>query len=238
MPAMDSFNRYIKRYGIPQSVYIDKHSTYKSTAKQTVEDELEDIKPMSQFERSLSELGVTVIHAKSPQAKGRIERLFRTLQDRLVKEMRLAGVNNVKQANEFLVRYLPAYNRRFKVKPVSEADVHQSAPSPRVLDKILCIREERIVRNDFTIAYNGRLYQIKDTMKSKKIAVEERIDGSLHITHRGLDLKYREITTRPAKENPKTPIVIEKKKSRSQPADHPWKRLFKFGRGEQLPFAS
>jgi len=238
MPAMDSFNRYIKRYGIPQSVYIDKHSTYKSTAKQTVEDELEDIKPMSQFERSLAELGVTVIHANSPQAKGRIERLFRTLQDRLVKEMRLAGVNNVKQANEFLVRYLPAYNRRFKVKPVSEADVHQSAPSPRVLDKILCIREERIVRNDFTIAYNGRLYQIKDTMKSKKIAVEERIDGSLHITHRGLDLKYREITTRPSKENPKTPLVIEKKKSRSQPADHPWKRLFKFGRGEQLPIAS
>jgi transposase len=238
MPAMDSFKRYIKRYGIPQSVYLDKHTTYKSPAKQSIEDELEDKKPMSQFERSLSELGVTVIHANSPQAKGRVERSFRTLQDRLVKEMRLDKVRSVEQANEFLKSYLPTYNRRFKVKPVSEADVHQSAPSPRVLDKILCIREERMVRNDFTIAYNGRLYQIKDAIKAKKIAVEERIDGSLHITHGGLDVRYREITTRPSKENPKTPIVIQKKKSRSQPADHPWKRLFKFGRGEQLPVAS
>ena len=92
MPAMDSFRRYIKRYGMPQSVYLDKHTTYKSTAKQTIEDELEDIKPMSQFERSLAELEVTVIHANSPQAKGRIERLFRTFQDRLVKEMRQPGL--------------------------------------------------------------------------------------------------------------------------------------------------
>jgi hypothetical protein len=107
MPAMDSFKRYIKRYGIPQSVYLDKHTTYKSTAKQSIEDELEDKKPMSQFERNLSELGVTVIHANSPQAKGSIERSFRTLQNWLVKEMRLAKVRSVGQANEFLIRYHP-----------------------------------------------------------------------------------------------------------------------------------
>jgi len=238
MPAMDSFKRYVRRYGIPQSVYIDKHSTYKSTAKQSIEDELEDKRPMSQFERSLSELEVTVIHANTPQAKGRVERLFRTLQDRLVKEMRLDGVKSVKQANEFLIRYLPMYNRRFKVKAVSGADVHQSAPSPRVLDRILCIREERTVRNDFTIAYNGRLYQIEDPLKCHKVAVEERLDGSLHITHRGLDLRYREVTTRSAKENHKKAKVIQDKKNRSQPADHPWKRYFIYGRGEQLPVAS
>ena len=236
LPAMDSFNRYIKRYGIPQSVYFDKHTTYKSTAKQTVEDELEDIKPMSQFERSLAELDITVIHANSPQAKGRVERLFRTLQDRLVKELRLAGVNNVRQANEFLIKYLPTYNRKFKVKPALDADVHQSAPPSRVLDKILCIREERTVRNDFTISYNGRLYQIKDPIKAQKIAVEERMNGSLHITHRGLDLRYREIKTRPAQENPKTPVVLHKKQGRYQSPDHPWKRLRRAS--EQLPVAS
>jgi len=236
MPAMDSFNRYIKRYGIPQSVYIDKHSTYKSTAKQSVEDELGDKKPMSQFERSLAELGVTVIHANSPQAKGRIERLFRTLQDRLVKEMRLARVKSVEQANEFLKKYLPTYNRRFKVKAVSKSDVHQSALSMRELDKIFCIRDERTVRNDFTIAYNGSLYQIKDTVKSQKVAVEERIDGSLHITHRGLDLRYRKITTLPAKENLKTPVVTLEKKGRYQSPDHPWKRLRRAA--EQFPVAS
>ena len=236
MPAMDRFNRYIRRYGIPQSVYLDKHTTYKSTAKQTVEDELEDVKPMSQFERSLAELGVTVIYANSTQAKGRIERLFRTLQDRLVKEMRLVRVKSVKQANEFLKSYLPTYNRRFKVKPVSEADVHQSALSMRELYKIFCIRDERTLRNDFTIAYNGKLYQITDVVKSQKVAVEERMDGSLHITHRGQDLGYREIKTRPAKGNTKTPVVIQEKQGRYQSPDHPWKRLRRVA--EQLSVAS
>ena len=129
---------------------------------------------MSQFERSLAELGVTVIHANSPQAKGRVERSFRTLQDRLVKEMRLARVKSVVQANEFLIKYHPMYNAKFKVKPVSEVDVHQPALSMRELDKIFCIREERTLRNDFTIAYNGKLYQIKDAIKAQKVAVEER----------------------------------------------------------------
>jgi transposase len=240
MPAMDSFKRYIKRYGIPQSVYLDKHSTYKSTAKQSIEDELEDKKPMSQFERSLDELVVTVHHANSPQAKGRVERSFRTLQDRLVKEMRLAGVNNAEQANEFLIKYLPTHNAKFKVKPVSEVDLHRPALSMRELDKILCLREDRTVRNDFTISYDGKLYQIKDAVKSQKVAVEERTDGSLHITNKGLDLRYREITTRPAKENLKTAPLIQEKKGRAQLPDHPWKRAYKANQRtrEQLPVAS
>jgi hypothetical protein len=233
MPAMDSFNRYIRLYGIPQSVYLDKHSTYKSTAKQSIEDELEDKKPMSQFERSLTELGVMVIHANSPQAKGRVERLFRTLQDRLVKEMRLAGIKRVAQANEFLRTYLPTFNRKFTVKPTSEVDVHQPALPLRELNKIFCIRDERTLRNDFTIAYNGKLYQIKDAVKTQKVAVEERMDGSLHITHRGLDLSYREIKRRAVKENLKAPLLIERK---YQPADHPWKRLRRAS--VQLPVAS
>jgi len=233
MPAMDSFNRYIKRYGIPQSVYLDKHTTYKSPTKQSIQDELEDRKPMSQFERSLSELGVTIIHANSPQAKGRVERLFRTLQDRLVKEMRLAQVKSVEQANEFLIKYLSTYNRRFKVKPVSESDVHQLALPKRELDKIFCIREERTLRNDFTIAYNGKFYQIKDAVKTQKVAVEERMDGSLHISHKGQDLSYREIKRRPAKEKVKMPLLFERK---YQSPDHPWKRLRRAS--AQLPVAS
>jgi transposase len=233
MPAMDSFKRYIKRYGIPQSVYLDKHSTYRSNAKQSIEDELEDRKPMSQFERSLTELGVTVIHANSPQAKGRVERSFRTLQDRLVKEMRLARVNSVVQANEFLTKYHPIYNAKFKVKPVSEVDVHQRALSIREFDKIFCIREERTLRNDFTIAYNGKLYQIKDAIKTQKVVVEERLDGSLHITHRGLELRYREIKRRTVKEKPQKPLLIDR---RYQSPDHPWKRLRRAS--QQLPVAS
>jgi transposase-like protein len=95
VPAMDSFKRYIKKRGLPMKVYLDKHSTYKSSAKPTIEDELNDVGPLSEFERALKELGVEVSHAHSPQAKGRIERLFRTLQDRLVKEMRLRGIRTI-----------------------------------------------------------------------------------------------------------------------------------------------
>jgi transposase len=233
MPAMDSFNRYIKRYGIPQSVYLDKHSTYKSTTKQSIQDELEDKKPMSQFERSLAELGVTVRHANTPQAKGRVERLFRTLQDRLVKEMRFAGIKRVGQANEFLETYLPMFNRQFRVKPASNIDVHQPALHKRELDKIFCIREERTLRNDFTIAYNGKLYQIKDAVKAQKVAVEERMDGSLHIAHRGLELNYREIKKRAVKEKLQKPLLIDR---RYQSPDHPWKRLRRAS--VQLPVAS
>ncbi len=233
MPAMDSFSRYIRLYGIPQSVYLDKHTTYKSSTKPSIQDELEDKRPMSQFERSLAELGVTVIHANSPQAKGRVERLFRTLQDRLVKEMRLARVTSVEQANEFLKTYLPAFNRKFKVKPASDVDVHQAALPKRELEKIFCIREERTLRNDFTIAYNGKLYQIKDAVKAQKVAVEERLDGSLHISHKGQELTYREIKARPVKEKLKMPVLYDR---RYQPADHPWKRLRRAS--QQLPVAS
>lgn len=101
IPAMDSFKRYIKRYGLPMSVYVDRHSTYKTTGKATLKQELEGLGPLSQFERALGEMGVEVIHAYSPQAKGRIERLFKTFQDRLVKEMRLSDIRTPEEANFF-----------------------------------------------------------------------------------------------------------------------------------------
>ena len=108
LPAMDSFKGYVEKYGLPMSVYLDRHTTYKSSKKLTEWDEIEGIAPLSQFERALKELGVEVIHALSPQAKGRIERLFGVLQDRLVKEMRLRGITTKDEANAFLEEYLPS----------------------------------------------------------------------------------------------------------------------------------
>ena len=122
IPAMDSFMRYSKKYGLPMSVYLDKHTTYKSPAEPTLEDELNGTEPLSEFGRALGELGVELIHAHSPQAKGRIERLFNTLQDRLVKEMRLEGISTIEEANAFLVSYLPRYNRRFAVPAKEEGE--------------------------------------------------------------------------------------------------------------------
>jgi transposase len=122
LPAMDSFKGYVERYGLPISVYLDRHTTYKSSKKLTEWDEVQGVDALSQFERALKELGVDVIHALSPQAKGRIERLFGVLQDRLVKEMRLQGVKSKEEANVFLETYLPRYNERFGVPPADKAD--------------------------------------------------------------------------------------------------------------------
>jgi transposase len=223
IPAMDSFKRYIKRYGVPQSVYLDRHSTYKATVHyQTIEDQLEDRQLMSQFERSLQELGVKVIHAYSPQAKGRVERLFGTFQDRVLHEMRLAGVNNYEEGNKFLVSYLPKYNRQFEVAPAKKADLHRSFKDRKELDRILSIRTRRALRNDFTVAHNKKLYQIKDNIRTKSVTVEERTDGSMRILHNGQRLKYKEIKSRPTPEV-KKPLLLRVWKGIKPATNHPWR---------------
>ena len=222
LPAMDGFKRYIRLYGLPQSVYLDRHSTYKVTAKQTIEEELNDIQPMSHFEKSLAALGVTVIHAYSPQAKGRVERLFGTFQDRVVKEMRLAGVTNITEGNTFLDGYLPEYNTKYAKEAAQKADFHRPIVNKRALDTILSIKTARSLRNDFTIAHNKKLYQIKSNIRAKKVTVEERTDGTMRIVHNGQQLRYQEIIVRP--------LRAEKSADRLRPLrawkpsdSHPWK---------------
>ena len=131
MPAMDSFKGYVKMYGLPISVYLDRHTTYKSSKKPTQWDEADDIEFLSQFERALKELGVEVIHAQSPQAKGRVERLFGVLQDRLVKEMRLQVIKTKDEANAFLKIYLSGYNKRFRVCPANDTSISVLKPKGR-----------------------------------------------------------------------------------------------------------
>jgi transposase len=228
IPAMDSFKRYIKEYGLPLSVYLDRYKTYKSTAKPSLEDELNDEEPLSDFERALREFGVEVVHANSPQAKGRIERLFRTLQDRLVKEMRLRGIRTLEEANAFLEEYLPIYNRRFCVSPKERDNLHRPLGRGLDLDAILCIKTERTLRNDFTVAHNRKLYQVEDKVNTSKLMVQDRMDGSIHITHKNRALRFREITERPITEKRPSPVV-RMRKSSTPLTNHPW-RGFKFGK--------
>jgi transposase len=223
IPAMDSFKRYIRQYGLPMQLYLDKHTTYKSTAKPTIEEELQGLTPVSQFERAMKELAVDVIHAHSPQAKGRIERLFGTLQDRLVKEMRLRGVRSIEEANQFLQEYLPVYNRKFSVNAVSKKDMHRPVPKGIDLDKILCIRTGRTVKNDNTIAHERKLYQIEEPTLNKKVTVQERIDGKMLIVCQDKVLRYRQITERP--ETKKPPVIRKKRTTYALPVDHPWRKF-------------
>ena len=220
LPAFSSLKRYIKRRGIPHSIYLDKHSIYKSTKKPTIEDELNNREFLSQFERAAKELGINVIHANSAQAKGRIERSFRTDQDRLIKEMRLRGISTIKEANKFLRSYWPKHNRRFTVEPIKEANLHRPVPQGMDLDAILCRKTEHPLRNDFTIVHDKKLYQILDKAVGRKVTVEERISGAMYITYKGNRLRYKQIDTRPLKEKPKP----KPRKIYRPSMEHPWKK--------------
>ena len=223
IPAMDSFQRYVQQYGIPLAIYADKHTTYQSPAPPTVDEQLAGVKPTSQFGRALDELGVELIAAHSPQAKGRVERLFKTVQDRLVKELRLAGSASIEAGNRFLEEWLPIYNRRFTVQSAQAADLHRPKPAGGDLDRILCIKTTRCLRKDFTIAHQGRRYQIHDTRRATHVLVEEHMDRTMRITHQGRTLGFHAITSRPMKaaeakkvHRPRCPVTPR--------PDHPWRK--------------
>ena len=232
MPAMDSLYRYILKYGIPQSIYIDKHSTYKSMRKQTIEEQLGNVIPLTQFGRAAKELGIIVIYANSAPAKGRVERGFETHQDRLVKEMRLAGIKTGDGANEFLEWYLPKHNRKFSISPAKKGSLHRKSPGKKELKKILCMQTERSLRKDAVIEHNSKFYQIKGIPRRriKTVMVEDRLDGSMHVRNNGSYFKHMEID----------PELIRRaeptKKARNRarrvyipPKDHPWRHNTKRG---------
>lgn len=223
VPALESFGRYVRCYGVPLCAYADKHTTYRAPGEPTVAQQLAGEKPQSQFERALAELGVTLIHAHSPQAKGRVERLFKTLQDRLVKDLRLADIATIDAANRFLVTWLPGYNRRFTVPPAEAADLHRPSPGARKLDRILCLKTTRVVRRDWTVAHHGHLYQLETNVRAAQVVVEERLDGTIQLTHHGRPLRYHPIATRPVPVPAPPPFVTPRPPGKPTP-HHPWRK--------------
>lgn len=229
LPGMDSFYRYSKRYGLPHSIYIDRLNAYRGHGKLSLEEELAgQERKKSQFERALEALGVEVIHAQSPQAKGRIERLFKTFQDRLVKEMRLVEAKTKEEANKFLETYLPRYNRRFGVKARQEANLHRQAPGDKALRQILSIQTKPVLRNDNTIRHENKFYQVlKDWNghRPKEVVVQERIDGKLYVVDGKSELRYRQITE-PERRQPEIKKKAPKLCKPPVPGpNHPLKRL-------------
>lgn len=225
LPAMDSLKRYIKRYGIPLSVYLDRHTTYKGWGQPTIEEQLRGELNLSQFERACKELSIQVIHACSAPAKGRVERSFRTDQDRLVKELRLEGVKTLEEGNRFLNRYWPKHNQRFSVPAREGIDMHRPIPPGINLDSILCVKTPRTVRNDFTVLHDGHLYQILDRTVGKQVLFEEHTNGKKYIIDRGRKIAFKPILRHPIK-------LIQPKPRRGYSeasipaADHPWRRTF------------
>ena len=197
LPALDGFYRYTKRYGLPRSIYLDKHGAYKAHRQPTIDEQLEGKEAQSQFERALEQLGVEVIHAHSAPAKGRIERLFKTFQDRVIKEMRLAGVKSLEDANDFLEKYLPIYNRRFGRMARESGDIHRAVPSGLDLKQVLSIQMLRTLQKDNTVHHENHVFLIIDRWgvkkRPEKVTVQERLNGKLYLVHEGCELKYREV---------------------------------------------
>lgn len=224
---------YLKRWGRPVGYYVDKDSIYNINRQAAVEEELRDEQPMTQFTRAMSELGIEVILAHSPQAKGRVERGFRTHQDRLVKELRLAGISTMEQANEFLWKvYIPEHNRRYAIDPAEPVDVHKPLLPGHDLAAILSVQLKRQVQNDFTIQHRNKFYQLEEKQpvrlyRKADITVQERLDGTMRLVFKNRQLIFRAIEKRPSKPVETRKLVRTSSVSRRphKPArNHPWRR--------------
>ncbi|MGB2764258.1 MAG: ISNCY family transposase [Candidatus Aminicenantaceae bacterium] len=230
-PAMDSLEHYIGLYGLPHSLYLDKLSTYKTIRQPDLDELLRGESAKTQFERAAKELGITIIHAHSPQAKGRIERTFGTLQDRLIKEMRLKKISTKQEANRFLKKYLPIYNERFSKVARQKGDLHRALPEEVDLREIFCIKATRTINNGYIVKYRGRMFLIDNpsiAMRRRKVEVREHFDGEITIKFNGRYLGFKEISEqKPAKvaKVKKPDVEPRKRKSKYIPSsDHPWRR--------------
>ena len=235
--AFDVFGRYVKRHGLPRSLYVDRDSIYRTTRDATVEEELEESGAETQFGRAMRQLGVRLICAHSPQAKGRVERRNAVFQDRLVKELRLAEISELDRANAFLdEQFLPELNRRFELPAAESGDLHRRLERGVQLDEVLCFEERRVVQRDWTVSWRGRYFQLERRsealgLEGQKITVRQKLDGTMQLVHCGHALSWHELPERPlAKGATAQPGALDRPPAPpargpwKPPADHPWRR--------------
>jgi transposase len=239
---MTHLRDYIRRYGRPVAVYADRASHFTTTRQPNRDEELAGQKAQTQIERALDELGIEYIAARSPQAKGRVERLFKTLQDRLVKALRRKGIATIEEANRYLdEEFISYWRQHFTVKPTSAADVHR----PRKgfdLDAIFSVQHQRTVTDDYTFQYENDRYQIgkksiQAGLRRSKIIIENRLDETQRIRWRKQYLRCHKIEPeqirKPARRVGVTPVglrppsVTPTRKARKPAPNHPWKRPWK-----------
>lgn len=227
-PTFAFWRSYLETHGKPHSIYVDKFSTYSMNHKLAKENG----DTLTQFGRAMRECGVEIILANSPQAKGRVERLFKTLQDRLIKELRLKGISTPEEANRFLEKtFLPAFNARFAVVPRESADLHVrlTKKERNALPAIFSRQCDRIVRNDFTLAYKNEWYQLSEeqsvtVFKGDAVTIEERQDDTIRFRLHGKYLRSSRLPARPLKVKV-TPVSLSPRSPHRPAADHPWRKF-------------
>ena len=219
---------YVLALGKPLIIYLDQFSTYKINHKSAVDNT--DL--ITQFERALRSIDIRLINAHSAQAKGRVERLFGTLRDRLVKEMRLAKINNPGTGNTFLKEiFIPKFNRQFTVVPKSEGDVHRTLNLNEIkkINSIFSLHDKRKINNDFTIQFKNNFYQLEEiqptTVRPKEtVTVETWLDKTARIILKDFELNYFQIKERPKKMKTVPVILTTHKLNWVPPFDHPWRK--------------
>jgi hypothetical protein len=229
--SYDVLAGWIQQHGLPASLYVDRDSIYRCEGVASLAEQLAGKEPQTQFGRAMEQLGVNLILANSPQAKGRVERMNGTLQDRLVKEMRLAGISDIGSANRFLEgKYLRAFNRQFARAAASPVDLHRAAP--RHLNEVLSWEAERVVQGDWTVACEGKRYQLDKrhealSLVRRRVIVRTLRDGRVRLVYRGKPLQWREL---PAGRVRKPPTMKTTRKEKTTPEikapaqNHPWRR--------------
>lgn len=225
-PAFDSLKGYVKKNGIPRSVYLDKHSTYKVNKKQQRYKEwpFRDKEGLTQFARGCQQLGIELIYANSPQAKGRIERLFETFQDRFVKELRLEGVKTLEGANRALRYYLPKFNKKFSVAAKQPGDLHRLALGID-LNEILSSQKEHVLRSDRTFIHEKQRYQVLNRTRANKVIVHEYPNGRMAVKYGMNRLVYKPIDERPVER--KAVRKVKPRRSYIPPKGSYWRDGFK-----------
>lgn len=216
----DIVRAWVERYGIPRAIYTDWKSVYHAPP------EKEEVAPqLSQFGNMCAKLGIRLIAANSPQAKGRVERHHGTHQDRLVKKMRQLAIHDYETANRFLVeRYLPTHNARFAIAPADPLDLHEPLRRKLDLNTVFCLEHRRTLGNDWVIRFDNCFLQLAPDQlpAGMTVKIQEHRDGSLHLWHNGRELRWQPVTERPIQ--PKADPRFRRRGITIPPSTHPWKR--------------
>jgi len=227
---------YLIKYGKPLAWYIDRHSTFKVNRQATVEEELKDVQPQSQFARAMEELGIKLIFANSPQAKGRVERLFETLQDRLVKEMRLVGIRSWTDGTAYLREvYIPKHNAKFAVAPREKGDLHRPLLASENLRRIFTLQSQRTVSKDLLVEYKNRRYQLtpangqRYTLRNTKITVAEGEEDNVVFLYKNQQIPFSIACQKAYRQNTREVVsakLFNERRVHIPAPDHPWRRGF------------